>query len=445
MLMHMCAGGRRWLALVALALLTGCAGLPLSEGLEPASLQSAQGANAPEIVHLPRYAITGAQPVKASTMLGLAATSQQIAKTAEQQQFDVVTLFWATNRTAQPRAAVKPAPATGESLPLVQRTAFNATRAKSLTLGLAQVTVPKYDRPVGTIARPRQVAVLSVGIHNEKEDPRRHFTIGNLRDLTRDQFFTLANAEGAKARDFKDHAFVFVHGYNTTFEDAIYRTAQLAHDMAFDGVPYVFAWPSKGETLSYPYDRESADASTAQFSDFLDLVAKRTNAKKIHIIAHSMGARLVLDTFFPAKATAQAARLSKVDQIVLAAADIDRTVLEQRTESIRATGKPVTLYASRNDHALSASRKFSGGVPRAGDVSETGPVILPGIETIDISDTSTAVFNGFNHATFAERAHVLTDMALLMRSGVHPPDKRFPVFVQAGASGAQPHWRYVKN
>lgn len=286
--------------------------------------------------------------------------------------------------------------------------------------------------------------MLSVDVFSENEDPRKHFTIGNMRELNRDQFFTLANAQGAKSRDYKDQAFVFVHGYNTTFNDAIYRTAQIAHDMAFDGVPYVFSWPSKGEAFSYPYDRESVDGSVGPLTDFLDLVAKRTNAKKIHIVAHSMGARLVVDTLFPARAASQAARISKIDQVILAAADVDRTVLEQREAGIRAFGRPVTLYASSNDYALSAAKRYSGGVPRAGDVPDGGAMVVPGVETIDISDTSTAVFGGLNHTTFAEKAHVLTDMSLLMRNGVHPPDRRFAVFTPV-PSTAGTTWRYNKN
>jgi esterase/lipase superfamily enzyme len=427
-------------ALVA-ASLAACAGLPLlSSGIEPASLQ-AGGSGGPEMVHLPRYAITGAPPVKAATVVGLSAMAEKLAN-GGQEQFDVVTLFYGTNRApAAPSAKTAGIGAGAGAFPR-----YSAARAAKLSTGIAQVTVPRYERAIGGVQRPRQVAVLSVDVYTEKEDPRRHFTIGNLRELPRDQFFGLANAHGAKSRDSKDQAFVFVHGYNSTFEDAIYRTAQLAHDMAFDGVPYVFAWPSKGETLAYPYDRESLDSSVTHLTDFLDMIAKRTNARKIHIIAHSMGARLVVDTLFPARASSQAGKIAKIGEVILAAADIDRTVLEQRAGSIKAAGKPVTLYASRNDYALTASKQFSGGVARAGDVPEGGPALVPGIETIDISETSTAVFSGLNHATFAEKAHVLTDMSLLLRNGQHPPDKRFAVFAPvAGGAGTGTYWRYVRN
>ena len=34
---------------------------------------------------------------------------------------------------------------------------------------------------------------------------------------------------------FPRQAFVFLHGYNVTFEAAAYRTAQIAYDLRFDG------------------------------------------------------------------------------------------------------------------------------------------------------------------------------------------------------------------
>ena len=58
---------------------------------------------------------------------------------------------------------------------------------------------------------------------------------------------------------YKDHALVFVHGFNTSFEHALYRTAQIAYNIKFDGAPFLYSWPSKGALSSqdYSYDRES--------------------------------------------------------------------------------------------------------------------------------------------------------------------------------------------
>ena len=36
----------------------------------------------------------------------------------------------------------------------------------------------------------------------------------------------------------------------------------------------------------------------------------------------------------------------------------------------------VTMLAASNDRALDISRRFWGGVPRAGDVPATGPIVM---------------------------------------------------------------------
>src|SRR2546427_2842571 len=45
----------------------------------------------------------------------------------------------------------------------------------------------------------------------------------------------------------KKNAFIFIHGFNVTFEDACRRTAQLAYDLKFSGAPLMWSWPSDGK------------------------------------------------------------------------------------------------------------------------------------------------------------------------------------------------------
>jgi esterase/lipase superfamily enzyme len=91
----------------------------------------------------------------------------------------------------------------------------------------------------------------------------------------------------------KDHAFVFVHGYATSFEHALYRTAQLAYDLGDDGHPFgtafLYSWPSGGGVADYKHDFDSARLSVDHLTAFIRIVAARTDASHIHLIAHSMG------------------------------------------------------------------------------------------------------------------------------------------------------------
>ena len=51
---------------------------------------------------------------------------------------------------------------------------------------------------------------------------------------------------------------IFVHGFNTRFEEAVYRFAQIVHDARVDVAPVLFTWPSGGSVTDYVYDRDSA-------------------------------------------------------------------------------------------------------------------------------------------------------------------------------------------
>jgi esterase/lipase superfamily enzyme len=127
---------------------------------------------------------------------------------------------------------------------------------------------------------------------------------------------------------------------------------------------------------------------------------------------------------------------------VLAAPDVDRDAFEFLASEIRDVANGVTLYAAANDKALDASRIFAGNRPRAGDVPlpPQGPVVVTGIDTIDISAVSTAYLS-LNHSLYAEHSDLLTDLGQLLRTDIRPPDKRISAYKRIeGAGGA--YWRY---
>jgi hypothetical protein len=87
-----------------------------------------------------------------------------------------------------------------------------------------------------------------------------------------------------------------------------------------------------------------------------------------------------------------------------------------------------------------AARKVAGGVPRAGDVPDEGPVIIPGIDTIDVTETSTDLF-ALNHSLYAEKSALLNDIGLLLQTGERPPERRIPILEKVGTARGD-FWRY---
>src|SRR5262249_53398483 len=86
---------------------------------------------------------------------------------------------------------------------------------------------------------------------------------------------------------------VFVHGFNVTFAEAAPRTAQLAYDLDFAGVPVLYSWPSKGKVSAYLEDESAVDESRWHFQAFLERLAASSGATRIFVVAHSMGSRVV--------------------------------------------------------------------------------------------------------------------------------------------------------
>ncbi len=109
----------------------------------------------------------------------------------------------------------------------------------------------------------------------------------------------------------------------------------------------------------------------------MKLVVEKSGAKSVSIIAHSMGNQPTLQVLRDLKRDSDAAGI-KISQIILAAPDVDRDNFENIAKEIQGLASGVTLYAASNDRALRVSRNFYGGIPRAGDVPDGGPLVVFG-------------------------------------------------------------------
>ncbi len=356
---------------------------------------------------------------------GTESAAPEVAAAAEEKEaWQVVPVFFGTDREQQPNP---------------DRLAYGSDRGRRLELGRALVTVPK-SHDVPQIERPwaLRVPYFDITIYEEDEDPEKHFTIEEIKALTKDQFLALARERLAASSRFKDHAIVFVHGYNTAFDHAVYRTAQISYDLKFDGAAFLYSWPSGGSVASYTYDRESASAAQPYLRQFLDIVIKDTGAKTISVIAHSMGNQPLLEVLKDMKQAAPDDVV--ISQVILAAPDVDADSFTNMARRIQGLAKGVTLYAASNDRAMIASRNFWQN-PRAGDVPASGPIIVPGVDTVDVTAASTDTF-AINHSGYAVKNELLKDIAELIQSGLRPPDQRFlkpeRVTTENGA-----YWRYI--
>jgi esterase/lipase superfamily enzyme len=155
-----------------------------------------------------------------------------------------------------------------------------------VTLGVCDVRIPSSDEhSIGELERPRFWKFEFV------EDPSKHVILQRVLQMDDVEFFmSLAQRVASSAAR---EAFVFVHGYNLTFADAARRAAQLAYDLKFDGAPILYSWPSRGVWWRYPADEDVMDWSEPHLESFLSRIASSSGARTVHVIAHSMGNRVL--------------------------------------------------------------------------------------------------------------------------------------------------------
>jgi esterase/lipase superfamily enzyme len=306
---------------------------------------------------------------------------------------------------------------------------------RDVSLGTSIVAIP-CDHRIGTL---ESASIFRFQFHN---DPRKHITVLSVAPQKSDQFFKELSSRVASSHGRE--VLVFIHGFNVSFEDSLRRTAQLAYDLKFEGVPIAFSWPSRSIGISKPQTAtavlspvagvalivasarteyaaagENADETVISLREFLNEVRKRSGATTIHLIAHSMGARVLAKALSEIREPRRSSREALLREIILAAPDISVELFKSLAEGFRLKANRITLYASSKDRALILSKLISDH-PRAG---ETGAdiVVIEGIDTIDVSAVDTELAG---HFYYGDNRSVVSDIFQLIRSG-SPPGERF--------------------
>ncbi|MFT5453425.1 MAG: esterase/lipase superfamily enzyme [Enterobacterales bacterium] len=293
--------------------------------------------------------------------------------------------------------------------------------------GVCQVSIPKGHK-TGELEAP------SLLRFEFSEDPALHVVLLDVQQKDADSYFEELS-EVINASDGKQ-AFIFIHGYNVSFEAAARRTAQMAYDLQFNGAPIFYSWPSAGTLAGYPQDEGNIEWTVPNLRNFLKDVIEKTQAESIHLVAHSMGNRALTRVLTEASEYLNSNQLSVIKNIILTAPDVDAEIFKRDiVPKINAYNSDITLYVSSKDKALEASKKIKG-YNRAGD-AEDGIVLIEGVETIDASDVSTGFLA---HSYFSEEESVLDDIRQLMTEGLTARSRSGLEKVVDKSSG-MPYWR----
>ncbi|MEP7220788.1 MAG: alpha/beta fold hydrolase [Bacteroidota bacterium] len=312
-------------------------------------------------------------------------------------RYYIVSLFYATDR--------KP---TGDKRP----SQYYGAERGNLVYGQCDVTIPRRHH-LCVIERPHWWMLRF------KENTSKDIILLGTTQLEWDELVSLVKKDLNIAPRRK--ILIFVHGYNVSFAEAARRTAQLVFDLSYEGVPFLFSWPSAGSTLGYIHDLECARGSASKFRKFILDIATQSNCGDIQIIAHSMGGVVITEALRDAELRSKLDESNvKLSDIILAAPDLDAKVFaEEIVPAIASVSRSITVYASSGDMPLTMSSYLRGGMQRVG-IIDTNREIVDMIDTIDASNIADSLLG---HGYFSDTAPMINDMYHLLRHGL-PPSER---------------------
>lgn len=248
-------------------------------------------------------------------------------------------------------------------------------------------------------------------------DPGVSFAAVRTAHLDRDGF--VAALRQSIRRTGRSHVLIFVHGYNTRFDEAAFRFAQIVKDSAAPVTPVLFSWSSWGTLSAYPYDRTSASISRDGLESLMASLAAEPEVREISVLAHSMGGFLTMEAM--KQMAVRRGRLPpKLGNLMLAAPDIDVDVAQEQGRAFGPKRPRITLFVSRDDGALNFSRFVWGSRDQLGAIDPNKEPYKTnlarfGVEVIDLTDVSSA--DRLGHGKFAQSPEVVRSIGLRLATG----------------------------
>jgi len=253
-------------------------------------------------------------------------------------------------------------------------------RGKALAFGRYDVSVPP-NRAAGKVTTSRFT------------NPRYHFaTVNNEifenEALFRSQITAQLLGRPAGRRD----AVIFVHGYNTSYEEGLFRFAQFYTDMKLTDVPVHYSWPSAQSLMRYAYDRDSMLYARDGFERMLRDVVQ-AGAERVLIVGHSMGTMLVMETLREIAIAKDDYIRKRIGGVILVSPDIDTDVFRSQVKRIGTLPKPFVVISSRKDRVLTFAADALYDHPRVGMVPTSGDLADLDVRVIDVSDYASGLLN----------------------------------------------------
>lgn len=358
-------------------------------GIEPASAPDVMSSPPPP---LPRVVVPASPPPLTATELEVPPPVQQNPEKKNAPGYHLVPVHYASDR-------------------LWKGGKYGTEKDQSadhVTYGVVSVSIPDNRKP-GEI--PIQPWYSLFG-----EQPKKWVYVKDIIHLSQEFFFESLKISLGKIPE-RRLAFIYVHGYNNSFDDAARRTAQISVDLDLPIVPVFYTWPSQESAMPQKYhaDEETVTWSQPHLMKFFEDFADKSSATDIFVIAHSLGSRPTTGALSEL-IKRRPELLGRYKSIILAAPDINVDIFNDIiAPAFSALKIPSTIYMSRNDKALLFSSKEHSGF-RIGEGRE--PIKeIPGFDVVDVSSVNT---NFMGHDYISSNKKLLTDVAKILKEGSSP-------------------------
>ena len=273
---------------------------------------------------------------------------------------------------------------------------FGGDRGSSVSFANVVVSIPPSREP-GTLQWPRS---------SSPGNPETEFTVASLKPLERAELPDWFKSTLGERR----RVFIYIHGFNTRFDRAVFRFAQIAHDSDAQAAPVLYSWPSRGQLLDYRRDLDNATYSRSDLANLLEVAANAPAVGEIVILAHSMGSLVAMEALRQV-ALKQGGVPSKITNVILASPDLDVGIFRRQVEEMGTNRPNITLFVSQADRALRVSAALSRGVTRLGAVDPGNAAYLDqleglsGVTILDLTQLRTG--DRINHSAYAQSPEIV--------------------------------------
>ena len=243
-----------------------------------------------------------------------------------------------------------------------------------------------------------------------------------------------ASIESARDRDL----LVYVHGAKVNFYNANAFAAQLDHFMGRDMTSLAFSWPTRQNIIAYGTggDVKRAYRAAPPLATLLELLARNSVARRIHIVCWSAGGRVVNEALrlLHERHDGAAGELRdayRLGTVYFAAADVPGDEFVDNLPALNALANRIVVTVSSNDGALNMAQRFMGGGARIGQRRQDLPpeqldqvLAANRLEVVDVSRGSDE--RGFDitgHRYWVSHPWASSDVILAVRSDLGPEER----------------------